>query len=272
MYKGGLLMFSSNRLTKRSGRETAFTLIELLVVIAIIAILAAILFPVFAQAREKARATACLSNTKQIGLGLMQYLQDYDESYPLNHRGYSRTNDQYEGYGSWMYSIQPYIKNADVFRCSSGLNTDVKPIPTAVGATSVIRVPYQKALGANEHIVKAGNQEGSSDYNRDQAVPITESKIGKTADLALIADATFTIWNGVERVMNANFTGQPWDAPRTRDPKFARHSSSGSNVMFADGHAKFRTQGSIDIVPERKDKGEYFMYGLIVHPDDDRLK
>src|SRR5207302_5942836 len=69
--------------TRRSSR-TAFTLIELLVVIAIIAILAAILFPVFAQAREKARQANCLSNFKQIGLGVMMYVQDWDETYPTS--------------------------------------------------------------------------------------------------------------------------------------------------------------------------------------------
>jgi len=70
-------------MTLRSSTKQAFTLIELLVVIAIIAILAAILFPVFAQAREKARATACLSNMKQIGLGIFMYVQDYDETMPM---------------------------------------------------------------------------------------------------------------------------------------------------------------------------------------------
>src|SRR5436305_5829833 len=64
-------------------QNRAFTLIELLVVIAIIAILAAILFPVFAQAREKARSISCLSNTKQLGLAVMMYVQDYDETFPL---------------------------------------------------------------------------------------------------------------------------------------------------------------------------------------------
>src|SRR3954464_13938987 len=76
---------SSSRTLSPAGRRTsrrAFTLIELLVVIAIIAILAAILFPVFAQARDRARMTACLSNMKQIGASLMLYVQDYDETYP----------------------------------------------------------------------------------------------------------------------------------------------------------------------------------------------
>ncbi|HEY3298451.1 MAG TPA: prepilin-type N-terminal cleavage/methylation domain-containing protein, partial [Armatimonadota bacterium] len=70
-------------LVRATKRNSGFTLIELLVVIAIIAILAAILFPVFAQAREKARSASCLSNEKQIGLGLMMYMQDYDETYPM---------------------------------------------------------------------------------------------------------------------------------------------------------------------------------------------
>lgn len=91
----------------------AFTLIELLVVIAIIAILAAILFPVFAQAREKARQTACLSNSKQMGLGIMQYVQDYDEQLPIG--GYNGPPTT----GRWIGLIQPYVKNRDVSVCSS---------------------------------------------------------------------------------------------------------------------------------------------------------
>ncbi|WP_395141887.1 type II secretion system protein [Armatimonas sp.] len=75
-------MLSSSVVPKRHVQK-GFTLIELLVVIAIIAILAAILFPVFAQARDKARATACLSNTKQLSLGVMMYAQDYDETLPV---------------------------------------------------------------------------------------------------------------------------------------------------------------------------------------------
>src|SRR5438128_4795174 len=84
----------------------AFTLIELLVVIAIIAILAAILFPVFAQAREKARAITCVSNLKQMSLGFMQYVQDYDESYPLGQYYDQATGAQW----AWGSFVQPYTK------------------------------------------------------------------------------------------------------------------------------------------------------------------
>jgi prepilin-type N-terminal cleavage/methylation domain-containing protein/prepilin-type processing-associated H-X9-DG protein len=102
-------------------RRSAFTLIELLVVIAIIAILAAILFPVFAQAREKARQTACLSNTKQIGIGLLMYIQDYDESYPrhLDCVATAPYNDPSCPHNSWATMVESYIKTRDVFTCPS---------------------------------------------------------------------------------------------------------------------------------------------------------
>jgi prepilin-type N-terminal cleavage/methylation domain-containing protein len=94
--------------------RSAFTLIELLVVIAIIAILAAILFPVFAQAREKARATTCLSNEKQMGIAVLMYAEDYDEGVcpwfnRYNQAFYSGSNNLYQY--MWMWTIQPYIKN-----------------------------------------------------------------------------------------------------------------------------------------------------------------
>jgi len=105
--------------------RSAFTLIELLVVIAIIAILAAILFPVFAQARAKARQTACLSNMKQIGTGLMMYSQDSDETLPGNdtaaegfqrNGGYMTPSSSGLAYTrrNWARDVQPYIKNTGV--------------------------------------------------------------------------------------------------------------------------------------------------------------
>ncbi len=95
-------------------RKNAFTLIELLVVIAIIAILAAILFPVFAQAREKARAVSCLSNGKQVSLGILMYVQDYDECFPMSSWWNDFVNDGKHG---WVNQVKPYIKNLDVFKC-----------------------------------------------------------------------------------------------------------------------------------------------------------
>src|SRR5205823_5009694 len=116
---------SAMKRTDRSG----FTLIELLVVIAIIAILAAILFPVFAQARDKARGASCLSNMKQIGLGAVMYAQDYDETFP----GYWQWSPcAIKWHSPYLYppgfdydkanqvcQICPYVKNTDVFRCPS---------------------------------------------------------------------------------------------------------------------------------------------------------
>ena len=97
---------------------SGFTLIELLVVIAIIAILAAILFPVFAQAREKARQSACLSNEKQITLGILQYIQDYDEGFPLSVVN-RLANPPAGAIIGWADASQPYIKNLQVFQCPS---------------------------------------------------------------------------------------------------------------------------------------------------------
>src|SRR5947209_3179315 len=98
-------------------RRYGFTLIELLVVIAIIAILAAILFPVFAQAREKARTTSCLSNLKQIGLGANMYVQDYDETVMIDwincptNTPITPSTDCRRGWLSWPVLVQPYMKN-----------------------------------------------------------------------------------------------------------------------------------------------------------------
>jgi prepilin-type N-terminal cleavage/methylation domain-containing protein/prepilin-type processing-associated H-X9-DG protein len=101
----------------KSKQVKGFTLIELLVVIAIISILAAILFPVFARARENARRTSCMSNLKQLGLGMMQYTQDYDEHFPI-YRAASAITATIRPIG-WADIMQPYVKSEQILQCPS---------------------------------------------------------------------------------------------------------------------------------------------------------
>ncbi|BCM88348.1 hypothetical protein IAD21_00179 [Abditibacteriota bacterium] len=107
--------------THKLSNKKAFTLIELLVVIAIIAILAAILFPVFARARENARRSSCQSNLKQIGLGFAQYTQDYDEKYPVSSSFNSPTTKL-----MWGEEIYPYVKSQQIFACPSNTSNTMK--------------------------------------------------------------------------------------------------------------------------------------------------
>ena len=144
--------------------KSGFTLIELLVVIAIIAILAAILFPVFARARENARRSSCQSNEKQIGIAVMQYLQDYDEKYPVQNES---TTPPY----LWFAPVQPYIKSTQVFRCPScsdaahNSNSTTTPsdyVTNGFFARGVSQASFQNVA---EQIMTAERADGASDID-----------------------------------------------------------------------------------------------------------
>src|SRR5262249_27512833 len=142
---------------KRSG----FTLIELLVVIAIIAILAAILFPVFAQARESARLISCASNIRQMSLGFRMYSQDYDETFP-ERRVFVATN---VCGGNWKHLLQPYVKNFQIFRCPSN------PASQVLDETDCTIVTYDPSVTKTyrgyfyyQAFFKSGDAVGSSDW------------------------------------------------------------------------------------------------------------
>jgi prepilin-type N-terminal cleavage/methylation domain-containing protein/prepilin-type processing-associated H-X9-DG protein len=199
-----------------------FTLIELLVVIAIIAILAAILFPVFAKAREKARQSSCLSNVRQLNTALMGYVQDYDESFPMAYC-YGRAQ-------IWKALVMPYVKNTQIFLCPSfGLST-------AVGYSD---------YGANTSIMVLDNTPPVTTFNLAQ--------IATPASCMLIADSgaynlnrnpyRFAYIPGTANGRTALAVDSAWTDTRTMaDFESGRHNG-GVNVGFCDGHAKW-LQGS----------------------------
>jgi prepilin-type processing-associated H-X9-DG protein len=153
----------------------------LLVVIAIIAILAAILFPVFAQAREKARQIACLSNTKQMALGVMQYAQDYDDTLPV-------IGDNAACRGRWQYQIFPYVKNEQVFTCPNLPDNKWSSVATLDAACTVPTgrsdiSGYGWSLGLNY------DTRGGTPTLQSPGFPLAD--IRKPADTIVIGDVSF---------------------------------------------------------------------------------
>ena len=194
--------------------KRGFTLIELLVVIAIIAILAAILFPVFARAREKARQTSCLSNCKQMGLAVMQYIQDYDETFTFCDITYSESVPRpYTGGTTtahkWPDTLWPYAKNKQMFKCPSHPNVWVS-------------YGYNANLGYWGTLTRTG----------DIYQGVKLATIKKPAETVVIADTARDPHYGGD---NSYVLWKSMHCSRFVPP---RHNE-GSNLVFCDGHAKW---------------------------------
>jgi prepilin-type N-terminal cleavage/methylation domain-containing protein/prepilin-type processing-associated H-X9-DG protein len=218
--------------------KAAFTLIELLVVIAIIAILAAILFPVFSQARARARSSSCLSNLKQMGLALMQYTQDYDEKFPMI--AY-RTNP----WTPWPNIVFPYVKNRQVFVCpddQSDRNMGTLPFRVSYGynfyfnraippATTMFVTVSQAQVSAPSTTIFMTD----SGANPTPGVaPENWPAIGKAG----VANPTTIVdWHGMNTDFGAGATGA-YNTANYAAP-IQRHQGM-TNVLWADFHVKAR--------------------------------
>ena len=219
--------------SKRHGK--GFTLIELLVVIAIIAILASILFPVFARARENARASSCLSNVKQMGLSIEMYKQDYDQKYPFA-RGVSPTQH-------WYQYLDSYIKNKQIQICPSQSDWP-------------IGYSYNVAFGYNPGDNFSPSRSGSSGTYCGNAIPIYngvgESIITNPSESIVLVDSTMEYYRWINSspplsdasAKNAADALQPpsTDAAAVTNynhPEAGVHNG-GLNGLYADGHAKWR--------------------------------
>ncbi|BCM94365.1 hypothetical protein IAD21_06272 [Abditibacteriota bacterium] len=214
--------------------KSAFTLIELLVVIAIIAILAAILFPVFARARENARRTSCQSNLKQIGLGILQYTQDFDEKYPL-YRVDNGTGYPGNPYG-WADAIQPYVKSEQLLQCPSE-----KTPPPSVSATytkpqniGYCDYVYNVALGSQPSTTTAGGS-GASLSSIVTPTLCMMAIDGKIVSTSVVTNGTSD--NGSSRMATRGSGGMSLAIANNFDTDL---HLAGANMLFADGHVKWQ--------------------------------
>lgn len=218
-------------------RRRAFTLIELLVVIAIIAILAAILFPVFAKARDRAQTAACLSNMNQIGKGLMMYCDDNEQCYPINR--FFTTGSPY----TWKRALTPYMKSIDVWRCPANraqlaAGSRLVPFTLKIGDESNALDPAIK-VDKSRWLPSGYGYNGG--YFHEQNGVRNTSKIKSPATLMVILECR-----------TANPDLGPWTYNWTTDATGALPADAGNggkfsaffthnkrmNIVFADGHAQ----------------------------------
>jgi len=212
-------------------KRRAFTLIELLVVIAIIAILAAILFPVFAKAREKARQSSCSSNLKQIGLALLQYVQDYDERTP---ESWNVVNG---GNGGWQWgdACAPYIKSIQIFQCPSATN---ETMFVQTGWTPQIMDPNSYSYGYNVNYWGGSNGAGTT-CNAPNAQ--SQAAIVCPSTTVWVTDYSGHFEDAAQFTINADVT----TSPLTTNGTYIYRHMGNCNVLWCDGHVKTMNQGEL---------------------------
>jgi prepilin-type N-terminal cleavage/methylation domain-containing protein/prepilin-type processing-associated H-X9-DG protein len=254
-------------------KKKGFTLIELLVVIAIIAILASILFPVFARARENARRSTCQSNLKQIGLGMLQYTQDYDERYvPHSHNGQS-----------WDMMIAPYIgQKIDATSTSSGI---FECASDAAGRISTTRGKRSYSLpgfwwpDSDPFSTPAGWAKDYTRMWRQQGQPVTGVagipspsttfmvlETNAQANLVGETNATWTI-----KPMGASAAGQPsqdYNGSSGTEVYLPARHLEGYNYLYADGHVKWLRPASRQAIGPAGDTGVFARGGWTIHEND----
>ena len=248
-------MFLSHRSTKKRG----FTLIELLVVIAIIAILAAILFPVFARARENARRASCSSNLKQIGLGLLQYTQDFDETMP----GHNMQNGTL-----WMDVIQPYVKSAQLFDCPS--NTANKYQPTTAGVAR----PAPGGLGSyGANVTGWNNQYPTPPFSiPDQPNPggtfINIARFETPATTVMVGDIAGGFELGSsdgDNAVSRGITGPIGQRTMLENGQMRDRHLETTNILYTDGHVKSLR---LDALAKRATDGTHYSpFSIEADPD-----
>jgi prepilin-type N-terminal cleavage/methylation domain-containing protein/prepilin-type processing-associated H-X9-DG protein len=198
-------------------RHAGFTLIELLVVIAIIAILAAILFPVFARAREKARQTSCLSNTKQIGIAVDMYTSDYDENFPMSIYAPKVGAAPVPPVVTFYHALMPYMKNAQILQCPSEIDrirmSELQALIPLAMATGITSVGYN----GNYAVFEDGPSNPLTGAN--DAV-VSQGRLQYPAETIVMADGEI---EGAPTLFNS--------------PVVPAHNDI-FNATFADGHAK----------------------------------